>query len=755
MKTYKIVITGQVQGVGFRPYVYTLAKQFNLKGTVSNNEEGVIICAHGSKDAVNEFYDTLINHPPKVSKIDEHYIVESESMIFQDFRIIPSKVESKLNLQLTPDFAICESCQQDISDPKNRRYNYPYTTCVDCGPRWAITKTFPFERHHTSMKEFDMCNHCQEEYSNPENRRFHSQTNSCSTCGIEMYLIDITGKKLEIDKNSIFNSVKEFLLNGSILAIKNTSGYLLCCDARNEAVVKNLRLKKNRPQKPFALLYPSLKLLKSHFQITNSQESSLVSPERPIVILPKLGSGHSEIASSVAPNLNQLGIMLPNSSLLQLIANEIDFPIVGTSGNISGSPILRDNDEAFEKLKSIADYFVQHDLDIIHPQDDSVLKFSQKYSERVLFRRSRGYAPNYFNFKNDSDKIIMAVGAHLKSTIAFLPNDYLYVSQYLGHLDNYDSYQRFVEIACDFISIFREDPQVILVDKHPAYQSTLYGKSFSKKFNAEVYEIQHHKAHFASVLAEHKLFEDSHDILGVVWDGTGFGDDQQIWGGEFFRYHNRGMQRVAHFEYYNWLANDKMAKNPKLSLLSLMDNQDESVLSKKFTTNELDIYETLKERNNLETSSVGRLFDAVASLLDICDYNSYEGEAAIKLENLVTQYDLKNCKAYVSVLEDGSIPTKIIINKIKDDVEEGIENSKIIINFLYTLASIILQIAKQQHITKIACSGGVFQNTMLIDMLKELARDDFELFFNRNLSPNDENISLGQMMYYLHGIDTK
>ena len=536
LKTYKIVITGQVQGVGFRPYVYTLAKKFNLKGTVSNNEEGVVIYATALKADIDKFYKTLIEHPPEVSKINSHYIKEMDAQDFENFQIIPSKTNSKLNLQLTPDFAICDTCKQEIKDPNNRRYNYPFTTCVNCGPRWSITKTFPFERSNTSIHVFDMCDDCMDEYTNPENRRFHSQTNSCSTCGIELNLIDNKRNNIEDNRHSIFKKVKSVLLKGEIIAIKNTSGYLLCCDARNTSAVQKLRLKKKRPQKPFALLYPSLTLLKEHFSVSKMQEDKLTSVERPIVIIAKSNKDSSGISSAVAPQLNQLGVMLPNSGILELLANEINFPIVATSGNVSGSPVLSNNEEALVKLNTIADYFLMHNLEITHPQDDSVVKFSAKFNENVVFRRSRGYAPNYFNAKVTTDKKVMAMGAHLKSTIAFLPNDYMYISQYLGHLDNYDVYKRFVHTATDFIAIFQQQPNVILVDKHPTYQSTLYGIELAEKYGIEVHKIQHHKAHFASVLAEHKLFNAEEPVLGVVWDGTGYGDDQQIWGGEFFRY---------------------------------------------------------------------------------------------------------------------------------------------------------------------------------------------------------------------------
>jgi hydrogenase maturation protein HypF len=349
-----------------------------------------------------------------------------------------------------------------------------------------------------------------------------------------------------------------------------------------------------------------------------------------------------------------------------------------------------------------------------------------------------------------TDEIIMALGVHLKSTIAYLPNDNLYISQYLGNLDHFDVYERFEKNAISFTDLFEQKPNMVLTDKHPSYQSSLFGEEISKEWKAVLIKIQHHKAHFASVLGEHDLFDDTEKVLGVVWDGTGYGDDGQIWGGEFFNYQSKKIKRVTHFTYFDWLAGDKMAKEPRLCFLSLADSSIQKDLAKKFTTNELNIYQSIKKTNQLKTSSVGRLFDAVASLLNICDLNTYEGEAAILLENRITDYDLNQCRLYFNLMEKGNIDTAELFNNLYSDYKDGQAKDKIIVNFLFTLATIILKVAEIQDQTKIALSGGVFQNTVLIDMLKELSQNKFELFFNRNLAPNDENISYGQIMYYLN-----
>ncbi|NOR26993.1 MAG: carbamoyltransferase HypF, partial [Lutibacter sp.] len=583
LKTYKIAISGQVQGVGFRPYVYSLATEKKINGTVSNNEEGVIIYLSGLENSIRNFYTKLLQFPPPVSRIKDSSITSVEFESFDDFKIIPSKTEGNLNLPLTPDFAICDDCKSDIKNRDNHRLNYAFTTCVNCGPRWAITQTFPFERNHTSINNFPMCEVCKSEYTSPSDRRFHSQTNTCSTCGIQLFLTDNSNNKISILQQNLFKEIAKLLFQGNIIAIKNTSGYLLCCNAENKQVVEKLRAKKNRPRKPFAVLYPSIEVLENELNLTQNHKKSLTSTERPITIISSKKYRGNINLETVAPGLNQLGLMLPYTGILQLLANELDFPIIATSGNIHGSPIISKNDDAFEKLKHVADYFLQHNLKIIHPQDDSVVKFSTKFNQEVLFRRSRGYAPNYLDINMHSDEKIMAMGADLKSSIAFYPNQYLYVSQHLGNLENFDVYNQFTSEVNSFINIFEQQPEVILIDKHPLYHSSQYGKELAQKTNAKLVEIQHHKAHFTAILGEHNLFNKR--VLGVVFDGTGFGDDKQIWGGEFFNYEVNSIERINHFKYFDWLLGDKMSKEPRISLLALSSSEMNEILAKKFTKN--------------------------------------------------------------------------------------------------------------------------------------------------------------------------
>jgi len=747
-KTFQILISGRVQGVGFRPFIYNLATKYGYNGIVTNNEQGVLIIINISKGKIQPFFDEIKQNQPPSSLIQFTSFNEVEHKAFSSFKIINIPKSTKINLPLTPDFGICEKCKSEIIDQSNRRYNYPFVTCVNCGPRYALTVKFPFDRANTSLRKFTMCENCLEEYTNPKDRRFHSQTNSCPNCGISLYIHDKKGSKIEITKEKIIDKIASYIQQGKIVAIKNTSGYLLCCDATNPQAIRSLRARKKRPTKPFAIMYPDLKLLKLDLPVTNEQERELTSNLNPIVIISSHGYQGSVALTEVAPSLNQIGIMLPYSGILYLLTRSLNLPIVATSGNISGSPIISEANEAEDKLSGVADYFVHHDLDIVHPQDDSVVKFAPESYQKIVLRRSRGLAPNYLDYTATNDLKVLAMGSHLKNTFSFTPNSHLYVSQYLGNLDNYEVSERYEKVINQYLDFFETKPDAVLVDKHKAYQSTQIGERLAQKFNIKTFGIQHHKAHFASALGEHKLFAYEEKILGVIWDGTGLGDDDMIWGGEFFTYENKTINRLTHFEYFDWILGDKMAKEPRLSLLSVSTPEMENVVKSKFTTTEWAIYQKKRQSNTLKTSSVGRLYDAVASLLGLIDLNTYEGEAAILLENCIQEIDYDGLHNYLENESYENIPSKLIIEKIALAKNRNISNSQLAANFIYTLACSIIEVAKKHDFETIVMSGGVFQNTTLIDMILRLSKTKFICKFNMELPPNDENISFGQMMYY-------
>ena len=748
-RTFEIIISGQVQGVGFRPFVYGLAKKLQLKGSVSNNQDGVLIRINTSEEKAHEFLLAILSGAPEISFIQNHNVSEIAFSPYEDFQIVPSEKNHQINIPLTPDFAICESCKSEIRDVGNRRFGYAFTTCTNCGPRYSVTTMFPFERPNTTVSEFDMCLKCQTEYTNPEDRRFHSQTNSCSDCGIKLQLVDTDGREFNETQNNIIKKAAALIANGSILAIKNTNGYLLCRDANNKQAIQRLREKKRRPSKPFALLYPSIEKIKQDFEVSIPEEKALTSAIAPIVILnPKESISDLEL-ESIAPRLHQLGIMLPSSSLLILLMDELKIPIIATSGNIHSSPIISKKEEAVEKLIGVADYFLHHDLEISFPQDDSVVRFGGEH--QITLRRSRGLAPNYMGNTSMKNQKVLAMGAHLKSTFTFTPNSHTYVSPYFGNLDSYDVSERFQESITKYTALFETEPEVVLVDSHPQYQSNIIGSQLATNWNAKLVSIQHHKAHFASVLGEHNLFESEEKILGVVWDGTGFGEDNSIWGGEFFSYHKNEMERLTHFEYVDWIAADKMAKEPRLSLLSVLPETDRHIAKGKFSESEWKIYNKMLEKNSLKTSSVGRLFDAVASLLLNIDSTSYEGEAAMLLENEASNYQ---DESYINFLSGNAyqvIPTKTIIKGIHKAIEQGLPTAQIANSFIHTLSLVIINMANQNNYNYVVCSGGVFQNAILFKKLLEMAeKAHVELKFNRILSSNDENISLGQLWYHQH-----
>ncbi|WP_435624272.1 carbamoyltransferase HypF [Flagellimonas sp.] len=745
LKTFKIQVGGQVQGVGFRPFVFNLAEKHQLKGTVSNNAKGVLIYVNGTSEELMNFMEDILEKAPDAAIIQNHSMDEIESMEFENFSVVPSQKTAKVAIPLTADFAICNSCKIEIQNPKNRRYRYAFTTCTQCGPRYAITQKFPFERAHTTMNQFTMCKHCVSEYENPKDSRFHSQTNSCDDCGITMQLLWNLGEPTPVEEErEILGTVARFLKEGAIVALKNTSGYLLCVDARNPEAVKKLRQRKKRPTKPFALLYPTMEKIHEAFEVSNHEQIALESRVCPIVLLDAKQQTKGHLAEEVAPGLDRYGVMLPSSALLTLLAIEAQIPLVATSGNIHGSPILSSEKDAREKLSAVADYFLNHNLEIVFPQDDSVMHFADK--QQILLRRSRGLAPNLMGYVPKSNEKVFAMGAHLKSTLAFTPNGHTYVSPYFGNLDSYEVLQRFTETLQRYTQLFEELPEVVLVDKHPTYQSTILGQELATNWKVPVVAVQHHRAHFASVLAEHDVFETQKPVLGVIWDGTGLGDDGMIWGGEFFVYQNHQMERKAHFEYFDTLAGDKMAKEPRLSLFSLVNLHVE--VEDKFSKTEIKIYQKLKENSKLKTSSVGRLFDAVASLLDVLDISTYEGEAALLLENLAWRYQ-GECIDLLERQTFENVPSKTIIEHLLNLKNQGESKAKLAASFMYTLASIAVKMAKIFEISTIACSGGVFQNRFLVQTLISLAQEnDITLLFHKEMSSNDENIALGQLAYY-------
>ena len=756
ISTWHIHIQGQVQGVGFRPFVYQLAQKFQIKGWVNNTNDGVHIELNADEDVTKNFYDEVISNAPKLSHITAHCIKEKDFIEYKDFKIISSGSEEKPLLLISPDFAMCINCRKEISDKTNRRYGYVFTTCTQCGPRYSIIKQLPYDRENTAMEKFKICSNCNEEYNNPTNRRHFSQTNSCPDCPVIMKLYDSNQNIIEEDQANIVSKIGELWNDGKIVAIKGIGGYLLTCGASNEIAIKELRKRKHRPAKPFALMFPDLNHLQDEVEIHELEKKELECVAAPIILLQLKGNTNTRLAlHEVAPNLSKIGVMLPYAPLYELLLQQFKKPIVATSGNISNAPIIYEDDVALNELYKIADYVLVHNREIIAPQDDSVVQYSRYFKQRIIHRRARGFAPLYINNKLSLlNKTILATGAMMKSSFTLLHEQNIHVSQYLGDTENYDTQKNYDNALHHFLNLFHARPEIILVDKHPGYYTAQVGEQLAKKWDCKLVNVQHHKAHFASVLGEHNLLNGLEPVLGVIWDGTGFGDDGQIWGGEFFVYHQRNFLRVNHFEYYNSFLGDKMAIEPRLSAFSLCNKIEEakSILKPKFTATEWSNYQKLISNNKLKTSSVGRMFDAVASLLGLIDKSSYEGEAAMLLEEKAIKYFKKGLDIPISWLEENLsenlLSTEYLMFQIIKRINDGEDITEIAAWFHVQLVLSIPKTAIKNNCRKICFSGGVFQNGLLVDLILKILGEEYELYFNTNLSPNDENISFGQLIWY-------
>lgn len=750
--SFQIAISGSVQGVGFRPFVYNLAVLFQLKGYVSNNEFGVIIIVQGNKKTITDFFNAIKKKHPKNAQINQILISEIiTEENFDFFFIKPTEKNISIYAPLTPDFAICKNCKDEVTEPKNNRYYYPFISCTSCGPRYAIAKKFPFERENTSMNIFKMCKVCLDEYNNPDDIRFHSQTNSCPNCGIKITFTDNTNTIISGTNKEIFENISQKLKKGKIIAVKNTSGYLLLCDATNAATVQELRSRKKRSTKPFAVLFPDIKQVENYLFCHKTEKNLLKSTQAPIVILPIKKQTDLAI-DQIAPNIQTIGAMLPNSGILHLISNLFQKPLIATSGNFNGSSISAEQNEAVKTLNSIADYYVHHNLEILNSQDDSVIKLSPKNNQTILLRRARGFAPNleYDTLQHTSEKLL-CLGANLKNTITITPNNQTYISEYIGDLLNFDTYKRFEKKIQNYQHFFNFSPETLVCDQHPNYENNKIIAAFTAKDKAVVtIKIQHHEAHFAAILSEKKLWKKS-KILGVIWDGTGFGSDTEIFGGEFYQYNHNSITRIGHLDYFSWILGDQMSKNPKMAALSISEN--DLYFHSFFNKNELKIYSKHIKDHQIKTSSMGRLMDAVAFTLGFKNAILYEGEAGMYLENLAQQaFDKSNrLKDYLENEKTTPlIPAKKLLLEVIKDVQNNQNIEIIALNFHYTLMKCIEKTALFSKSKEIAFSGGVFQNSVLIDLIIDHLQPKYKLHFHEMLSPNDENISFGQLNHYLH-----
>jgi hydrogenase maturation protein HypF len=734
-----------------------------LNGYVKNGSDGVHIYLNASEEAADLFFKKIMQNPPEQSMITSAELNKTNDKAFDDFSILIEKDNNKKDVLISPDYALCTACRSELNDANNRRYRYPFITCAQCGPRYSIINNLPYERHNSSMQKFSMCEKCNNEYNNVEDRRFFSQTNSCADCGVELSMYENESTIISNNSETILGTIKNYFEQGKILAIKGIGGYLLLCCADSRETIKRLRTRKHRPNKPFAVLYPDIETIQNNFELNKQEKELLESKEAPIVLLyPKQLAFTNLSVQQIAPGLKRLGIMLPYSPLLELIARDYGKPLIATSANISGSPIIYKDEDAVTYLFDMADYIVAYDREIIIPEDDSVVQISKFSNQQIILRRSRGYAPSFLGYKPKTNFNIISTGAHLKSSFTLTINGRVFVSQFLGSGESYESQQMYKSTVTHWMKLYDVKSGFVLADKHPGYFSHQYALEIAEKNNSEMKFIQHHQAHFAAVLAESKLVNPIGPVLGIIWDGTGLGNDGNIWGGEFFKYENNTMLRSCHFDYFPVITGDKMALEPRISALCALSEtwRQHEKLREKFNEAEWNNYLSLINKTKLFTSSVGRIFDAVASILDICDKQTYEGEAAMHLQSFAEEYVEENgFNMDDSYFKEGphyyQVPTATLMQGIMLDIEKGKSKNYIASKFHYSLVCLVGIVATNMKVDKICFSGGVFQNALLVDWIQNECGNKYDLYFHKNLSPNDENISFGQMIYYDNNIESK
>ena len=749
IKSLRFQIRGTVQGVGFRPWIYRLAHQLHLKGFVRNTAQGAFIEIEGAQENVENFVRLIRTETPAHCVITQCLLTDIPFQCFHQFQILSSQDENQREALVLPDIASCPDCLKEIFDKHDRRYLYPFTNCTHCGPRYSIIEALPYDRLKTSMKKFIMCKKCKSEYDDPLNRRFHAQPNACPVCGPKVMLCNDQGEMIATTAETL-SATAELIKLGRIVAIKALGGFYLMADAQNAQAVGLLRQRKSRPHKPFALLMPSLQMTAQYCHISPLEAELLQSSQAPIVLLQKAQNG-LKVSEKIAPENPYLGCMLPSMPLLHVLLKMLNRPVVATSGNLSEEPICIDNTEALNRLKGVADFFLFHDRPIVRHVDDSIIQVV--YDEPSLLRRARGYAPLPIDIGRNCEGVL-ATGAHQKNTVALGLGNSVVVSQHIGDLDNKISCLTFEETIKSLKTIYDAPITKVVCDAHPDYASSRYAHNFK----GELLQVQHHHAHVASCMAERGI---SKEVLGVSWDGTGYGPDGNIWGGEFLITDGRNCRRFAHLNLFALPGGELAIKEPRRSALGLLfklcdgnwDEYKDLPCVKAFNTEELlTIQQMIKQKvNSPQTSSMGRLFDGVASLIGLCHHASFEGQAAMALEYHVSDKFILAPYYYEMLPEDyknriQSIDWSDIIKGVIEDFRAGRDAMLISTRFHLTLIKIIIDIAHQATKSNIVLTGGCFQNKWLIEnAINSLKQEGFAPHWQAQVPANDGGISLGQM----------
>ena len=753
LRKARVHITGIVQGVGFRPFVYGLAVRYDLKGWVRNSSAGVDIEIDGAIEILQAFIEVLKTELPPLARVDSLDISFVDPGLFTTFEIIDSETVEGAFQPISPDVCICPDCLQELLNPEDRRYHYPFINCTNCGPRFTIITDIPYDRPNTTMAPFEMCPDCAKEYRDPLNRRFHAQPVACPLCGPHVWLEsdDDAEKNLILaEGDTAIIKAQQLLKQGKIIAIKGLGGFHLACDATNEEAVSELRQRKLRVDKPFALIMPDLITIREYCIVGDAERDLLESRQRPIVLLEKkLGS---RIAASVAPNQLTLGVMLPYTPLHYLLVtgdDQVAKVLVMTSGNLSEEPIVTDNDEARKSLAGLADAFLMNNRDIYTRCDDSVVRVNE--NKIYPLRRSRGYAPDSLRLPLDGPSTL-ATGGELKNTFCITRESYAFLSHHIGDMENYETLRSFEEGIYRFERLFRIQPEVISYDLHPNYLSTRYAQERAERDNLPAFGIQHHHAHIAACMADNGLRGD-HPVIGVAFDGTGYGSDGAIWGGEFLLADYSSYQRRYHLAYFPLPGGDAAIKRPgrtALALLWALGVEWEPNLAPwaGMSAKERDVLHVQLERglNTLQTSSIGRLFDAAAALAGIRQEVNYEAQAAIEFE---TQLNQTESEAYRFEIQDDTIGVRLAISDLLKDVRRGVATPVISARFHNGMAMMVRdvcdQIRAESGANEVALSGGVWQNMALLKRtIDELRKASFTVYIHRQIPTNDGGLSLGQ-----------
>ncbi|WP_460139389.1 carbamoyltransferase HypF [Salidesulfovibrio brasiliensis] len=759
----RFTVTGQVQGVGFRPFVFRIAAENGVTGTVLNGSQGVVAEAQGTAEQVSAFGRDLAEKIPPLARVVSTDSEDIEPVKGEDdFTIIASEGGEGHDVLISPDTATCKDCLADMRDPENPRHRYPFTNCTNCGPRYTITRSIPYDRPFTSMACFPLCTSCTEEYENPADRRFHAQPNACPDCGPQVWLADTEGEEIARGDKAL-GLLAGALRKGSVAAVKGLGGYHLACDATNADAVSLLRQRKNRPDKPLAVMVPDMDAVRELAEVMPEEEAWLTGKERPIVLLSKRDD--CPLPDEVAPDTNFIGLMLPYTPLHHVLfehlreqAPERLPALVMTSGNMSSEPISLGNREAFARLGDIADRFLFHDRDILIRCDDSVMRMNPYSGCPIMLRRARGFTPAPV-FLEDDGPCVLGTGPELKCTLTLTKGDLAFPSQHIGDMENLETYGFYKEILAHLQDILKVRPERIVRDLHPDYMTSTLADELAQAMDIPVLTLQHHYAHIHAVLAENRV---EGPAVGIALDGTGYGEDGTIWGGECLYVDSKTLdhERLARFAHLRLPGGEAAVREPwRIARAALWDmgHRDPEFwwpwLAKHEAADRFLPQLLEKDINSPLTSSCGRLFDAASAMIGLCSTVSYEGQAAIRLEKAqdMTEHSAYPCPLLLDE-QPAVLDTLALLDAVREDAQNGVPPGVIARRFhlglINGLAEMAAAVSEALGINRVALSGGVMQNlTIAAELPMALEMIGLEVLMHTQVPPNDACISLGQAVW--------